>query len=129
LPAPTAIAPIADPSAKHAHDAYHRFFAHARWSVARLWQLLAKILIQAFCPDRTITLALDDSLFHRSGRKIDGAGWWRDAVRSTKENIVYAWDLNLVVLTLQVQPPSGGEPPGLVESVTSTSRRTESSYF
>ena len=110
----TGILPFADPWAKHAHDAYHRFFPDARWSMAKLWQLLAKILIQAFYrTGAIITLALDDTLFHRSGRKVNGAGWWRDAVRSTQKNIVYAWGLNLVVLTLQIQPFWGGEPLGL----------------
>jgi hypothetical protein len=109
----TGILPFADPWAKRAHDAYHRFFPKARWSMAELWKLLAKILIQAFCRNGIITLALDDTLFHRSGRKVDGAGYWRDAVRSTHKNIVYAWGLNLVVLTLQIQPPWGGEPLGL----------------
>jgi hypothetical protein len=109
----TGILPFADPWAKHAHDAYHRFFPATRWSMAKLWQLLAKILIQAFCRNGTTTLALDDTLFHRSGKKINGAGWWRDAVRSTRKDIVYAWGLNLVVLTLQIQPPWGGEPLGL----------------
>ena len=109
----TAILTFADPWAKRAHDAYHRFLPDARWSMAELWTLLAKILIQTFCQNGIITLALDDTLFHRSGRKVDGAGWWRDAVRSTHKNIVYAWGLNLVVLTLQIQPPWGGEPLGL----------------
>jgi hypothetical protein len=109
----TGILPFADPSAKRAHDAYHRFLPDARWSMAELWRLLAKILIQAFYRDGIITLALDDTLFHRSGRKVNGAGWWRDAVRSTHKTIAYAWGLNLVVLTLQIQPPWGGEPLGL----------------
>jgi len=109
----TGILMFADPWAKRAHDAYHRFLPDARWSMAELWKLLAKILIQAFYRNGIIVLALDDTLFHRSGRKVDGAGWWRDAVRSTHKNIVYAWGLNLVVLTLQIQPPWGGEPLGL----------------
>jgi len=109
----TGILPFADPWTKRAHDAYHRFLPDGRWSMAELWKLLAKILIQAFCQNGIITLALDDTLFHRTGRKVDGAGWWRDAVRSTKKNVVYAWGLNLVVLTLQIQPPWGGEPLGL----------------
>jgi hypothetical protein len=58
-------------------------------------------------------LDLDDTLFHRCGRKVCGAGWWRDAVRSTRTHTVYAWGLNLVVLTLRVYPPWGGEPLGL----------------
>jgi hypothetical protein len=109
----TGILPFADPQNEQAHDAYHRFLPDARWSMAKLWQLLAKILIQTFCRNGIITLALDDTLFHRSGRKVNGAGWWRDAVRSTQKNIVCAWGLNLVVLTLQIQPPWGGEPLGL----------------
>jgi SRSO17 transposase len=109
----TGIIPFADPLTTHAHDAYHRFFPNARWNIAKLWQLLAIMLVQKFCRSGIIILALDDTLFHRSGRKVDGAGWWRDAVRSTKKSIVYAWGLNLVVLTLQIQPPWGCEPLGL----------------
>jgi len=109
----TGMLPFADPQNEQAHDAYHRFFPNARWDMTRLWQILAKILIQTFCRNTIIILALDDTLFHRSGRKVNGAGWWRDAVRSTQKNIIYAWGLNLVVLTLQIQPPWGGEPLGL----------------
>jgi len=109
----TGILPFADPDGRHAHDAFHRFFPHARWSMARLWMMLAQILIKTFYRTPTITLALDDTLFHHSGKKIAGAGWWRDALRSTSTKNVSAWGLNLVVLTLQIQPPWGGEPLGL----------------
>ena len=109
----TGIIPFADPLALRAHDAYHRFFPDARWNMAKLWQLLMKILVRKFCRTGIITLALDDTLFHRSGRRVNGAGYWRDAVRSTKKHIVYAWGLNLVVLTMQIQSPWGGEPLGL----------------
>jgi len=109
----TGILPFADPWATRAHDAYHRFLPDARWSMTELWTVLAKILIHALCRNGIITLALDDTLFHRSGRKVNGAGYWRDAVRSTHKHTVYAWGLNLVVLTLQIQPPWGGEPLGL----------------
>jgi len=109
----TGMMPFADPLSLHAHDAYHRFFPDARWDMSRLWRLLVLILVRTLHLKGIITLALDDTLFHHSGRKVDGAGWWRDAVRSTKKSIVYAWGLNLVVLTLQIQPPWGGEPLGL----------------
>jgi len=109
----TGMLPFVDPQGQRAHDAYHRFFPDAGWNMAKLWQLLAKILIQSFCRNTIITLALDDTLFHHSGKTINGAGYWRDAVRSTKSKTVYAWGLNLVVLTLQIQPPWGGEPLGL----------------
>jgi hypothetical protein len=109
----TGMIPFADPLGLRTHDAYHRFLPDARWDMSRLWQTLARMLVQTFCRTGIITLALDDTLFHRSGRKVNGAGYWRDAVRSTRKNTVYAWGLNLVVLTLQIQPPWGGEPLGL----------------
>ena len=109
----TGMLPFADPANEHTHDAYHRFFPDARWSMAKLWRILAGILIKVFCRTGTITLALDDTLFHHSGKKVNGAGYWRDAVRSTKSKTICAWGLNLVVLTLQIQPPWGGEPLGL----------------
>jgi hypothetical protein len=56
---------------------------------------------------------MDDTIFHRTGRKVDGAGWWRDAIRSTASHLVHCWGLNLVVLSLRVIPPWGGEPLGL----------------
>jgi hypothetical protein len=109
----TGILPFADPWAKHAHDAYHRFFPDASWAMSELWRLLTILLAKIFCPTGVIPTDLDDTLFHHSGRKINGAAWWRDAVRSTGTNIVQAWGLNLVVLTLRINPPWGGEPLGL----------------
>ena len=107
------ILPFADPKGRHAHDAFHRFLPGARWDMQVLWKLLTVLLVKTFRPQGIIELDLDDTLFHRCGRKVCGAGWWRDAVRSTRTHTVYAWGLNLVVLTLRVSPPWGGEPLGL----------------
>jgi hypothetical protein len=109
----TGILPFADPAGHKAHDAYHRFFPDAAWAMSELWRLLTILLVKIFYPTGVIPTDLDDSLFHRSGRKVNGAGWWRDAVRSTATNTVHAWGLNLVVLTLRINPPWGGEPLGL----------------
>jgi hypothetical protein len=109
----TGILPFADPKGQHAHDAFHRFLPDARWDMNALWKLLTVLLVKTFAAQGILELDLDDTLFHRSGRKVCGAGWWRDAVRSTRTHTVYAWGLNLVVLTLRVYPPWGGEPLGL----------------
>lgn len=109
----TGILPFADPVGRHAHDAFHRFLPEGRWDTNALWKLLTILLVKAFAASGVIELDLDDTLFHRCGRKVEGAGWWRDAVRSTRTRTVYAWGLNLVVLTLRVYPPWGGEPLGL----------------
>lgn len=106
----TAMIAVADPAGRRAHDAYHRFVRDGTWSTHRLWQVLATHLIARFCPDGVVELACDDTLFHHEGRKVEGAGVFRDAVRSTIGRVVYARGLNLVVITLQVQPPWGGQP-------------------
>ncbi|MEN6384988.1 MAG: transposase [Phycisphaerales bacterium] len=66
--------PFADPLVKHAHDAYHRFFSKARWVIGDLWRMLAVTLIRQLRPKGIVLLALDDTLFHHSGKKINGAG-------------------------------------------------------
>jgi len=109
----TGMLPCADPTGQRAHDAYHRFLSQAAWHMGDLWRLLAGRLIGRFYPVGMIRTDLDDTLFHHTGRKMAGAGWWRDAVRSTGQKVVHAWGLNLVVLTLRVQPFWGGEPLGL----------------
>jgi hypothetical protein len=109
----TGILPFANPKNKRPHDAYHRLFPKSRWQPAHLWKLLAELLIDLFYPAGIVWMDMDDTIFHRTGQKIDGAGWWRDAIRSTASHVVHCWGLNLVVLTLRVIPPWGGEPLGL----------------
>jgi hypothetical protein len=109
----TGIIAVADPAGRRAHDAYHRFVRDGTWGMARLWRMLATHAIARFGRDGVVPLDCDDTLFHKSGRNIDGAGTFRDAVRSTAGCIVYALGLNLVVVTLRVSPPWGGHPIAL----------------
>ena len=101
---------VADPAGRRAHDAYHRFVRDGAWSMNQLWRVLATHLITTFSPTGVVEVACDDTLFHREGRKVEGAGVFRDAVRSTVRRVVYARGLNLVVITLTVRPPWGGQP-------------------
>ncbi len=109
----TGILPFAEPERQRAHDAYHRFFPDASWAMSELWRFLTILLVKIFYPTGKIHIDLDDTLFHHSGKKVDGAGWWRDAVHSSGKKVVYAWGLNLVVLTLRIYPPWNGSPLGL----------------
>jgi len=36
---------------------------------------------------------------------VEGAGWWRDAVRSSATKVVHGFGLNIVLMTLAVNPP------------------------
>jgi hypothetical protein len=109
----TRIYQIAEPAQKRSHDEYHRFFPEAVWVLSELWRHLAAIAVNIFCPTGLIPVDIDDTVFHKTGPKVDGAGWWRDAVRSTKTKVVHCFGLNLILLTLRVNPPWGGEPLGL----------------
>ena len=104
---------IAEPLRSKAHDAYHRFIREADWHAGHLWKIVAKLTVASLSKTGVIFMDLDDTTFHKSGRKIAGASWWRDAVRSTGTTVVYCFGLNIIVLTLRVNPPWGGEPLGL----------------
>jgi len=104
---------VGDPDGRRCHDAYHRFLRCGRWSMTALWKSLAVRLVNQCTPHGVITVDCDDTLFHKAGRSINGAGSFRDAIRSTRNRVVYATGLNVVVLTVRVQAPWGGEPLGL----------------
>jgi hypothetical protein len=95
---------LAEPTQDRAHDAYHRFFGKGAWSMPELWRLLAQVLVTTIYPQGDIPLNLDDTLFHKSGRKNQISTWRRDAVRSAGQKVVHDFGLNLVVLTLAVKP-------------------------
>ena len=109
----TSIYLLGDPEATRAHDAYHRFVRCGRLCLKSCWRALVVATVAKLCPDGPIDLDLDDTLHHRPGPKVEGAGVFRDAVRSTKRKVVYATGLNLVVVTLRVVPPWGGCPVGI----------------
>ena len=106
----TAMIIRADPAGGRAHDSYHRFLRDGVWNLSGLWRLLAIHAVRNFAPTGVISLDCDDTLFHKSGRKVAGAGNFRDAVRSTGQRVVYALGLNLVVVTLRVTPAWGSMP-------------------
>ena len=104
---------VADPQGRRAHDAYHRFVRVGRWSMTALWRVLAVHAVAMFAPAATVILDCDDTVYKKTGRQVTGTGTFRDAVRSTRARVVYAWGLNLVIITLRVTPPWGGCPLGL----------------
>ena len=106
----TAMIAVADPGGARAHDAYHRFVRDGAWAMSGLWRILAIHAVSRFAPAGVVVLDCDDTLFHKSGRQVEGAGVFRDAVRSTTRRVVYALGLNLVVITLRVKAPWGGCP-------------------
>jgi hypothetical protein len=103
---------VMDPATRRAHDAYHRFIRAGAWSLESCLAGVCRLAVRWAGTGR-LTLYLDDTLFHRAGPQVNGAGSWRDAVRSTSRHVVYARGLNLVVICVRVNPPWGGMPLAL----------------
>jgi hypothetical protein len=113
----TAMIPYADPDGYRTHDAYHRFFRVGAWGTYWLFRLWSAILVETFCRTGIISLKIDDTVHKKTGRKVDGAAFRRDAVRSTAQKVVYVWGLQIVAICLSVSPPWGGEPLALPVNV------------
>ncbi len=61
------------------HDLAYRFFATARWSADQLGLVLLDLICATLVPaDAPLVLAVDDTLWHRTGRKLHGAAWHHD---------------------------------------------------
>lgn len=91
---------------KH-HSAYHRVFANARWSIDRvglaMFDLIAKLTDQS-----VYHLVGDDTLIHKTGLKVYGAGMHRDACQSSSGFTSFRWGHCWVVLCVLV--PSRNDP-------------------
>lgn len=62
------------------HSRGHDFFARASWCADRLGLLLCDVLVERFLDHgEPLTVAVDGSVFARSGRKVHGAVWHHDA--------------------------------------------------
>lgn len=62
------------------HSVGHDFFARSRWSADEVGLRLLDVLIERFVDtDAPISLAVDGSVFGRSGRNVHGAVWHHDA--------------------------------------------------
>ena len=100
-------------AANKSHDAYQYFFSGAVWSMQKVWLVLIRQVIAKLVPSGVVRLLGDDTLFHHSGPKIFGAGWFRDAVRSMADKVAYGRGHNWAVLSVVVSSPFGKTPIAL----------------
>lgn len=93
-------------STKH-HSAYHRIFASARWSIDRVGLAMFDLVVQ-LTDQSTFYLVGDDTLIHKTGLKVYGAGMHRDACQSSRGFTSFRWGHCWVVLCVLV--PSRNDP-------------------
>lgn len=102
------VAACAQGVARKGHSAYYRFLSRARWRADQAGCVLFRLLLP-FLPDE-IEAAVDDTLCHRTGPQIFGAGIHHDASTSTYggsggQRVGFAFGHNWVVLSVWVPLP------------------------
>jgi SRSO17 transposase len=86
------------------HDRAHSFFARARWDPQTLGASLSHLVVRSLVPDKApLTVAVDDTLFKRRGKKVFGAAWQHDGSAAGRDGIGYG--TCFVVLGLIVDLP------------------------
>ena len=61
------------------HDRAHWFFARARWDPDELGLAVARLVAGLLVPTgEPVTVAIDDALFRRRGKKVWAASWFHD---------------------------------------------------
>lgn len=66
----------------------HRFFSHAVWDLDRVGLMLAHAVIGRFVATAgALTVAVDDSLFPRYGKKIFGVAWQHDGSAKGRDGL------------------------------------------
>jgi hypothetical protein len=86
------------------HAAFHRLFSAARWSLDQLGLIVFRLILPCL-PPGPIDLALDDTLAHKRGVKMFGAGMHHDAQASTRKVKVVQWGHSWVLLAVVVRLP------------------------
>jgi DDE superfamily endonuclease len=105
---------VIPPAVRQRYGAYARFVREGRWEMDELWRRLVVHLVQHWVEGKQVILLLDDTLVNKSGRKVDGAGYFHDPVTSTAvARKVSAWGLNVVILALCLPTPWPGVPLAL----------------
>lgn len=84
---------------------YHHVFSHRCWSGWQLCYVLARLLIEMFCPDGLIHLVGDDHVLPHPGRHVFGKDRHRDAVRSSHSYTAFHYGHKWVVLSVLVKMP------------------------
>lgn len=85
------------------HSRAHRFFSGARWNPRQVGLLLAELIVtQLLGPGAPITVAIDDTLFRRRGKKVHAAGWFHDGSAAGQIKLGFGnnWVVAAIVVTL-----------------------------
>ena len=80
---------------------YHRLLSYVDWSPLKGASILLSMLVKY--ANHRIIFFIDETLERRKGKKIKAKGFYRDAVRSSKSNIVNASGLKWLVMAISLR--------------------------
>jgi hypothetical protein len=93
------------------HARAHWFFAGARWQPDRLGLAVAGLVVRLLLPaGAPLLIAVDDTLFRRSGRRVHGAAWCHDGAGTSRTGRAVAWGNCWVIAGLIVSLPFSDRP-------------------
>jgi hypothetical protein len=85
------------------HDRAHYFFARARWELDQFGLGIAQVAVLLLVPPGAdLRVAVGDSVFRRSGRKVHGAAWQPDGSSPPLSKISYGNCFAAVALLVRV---------------------------
>ena len=91
------------------HDRAHRFFARARWDPDELSLAVARLVVALLVPTgEPVTIAIDDTLFRRRGKKVWAASWFHDGSAPGPAKTGYG--NNWVIAAIVVRLPAVRRP-------------------
>ncbi len=85
------------------HDRAHSFFSRARWDPDDLGLAAARLVVAVLVPaGQPVTVAIDDTLFRRRGKKVWAASWFHDGSAQGPAKTGYGnnWVVAAIVVTL-----------------------------
>lgn len=93
------------------HSRAHRFFSRAVWSPDTVSSVVIRLIVQSIVPaGAPLRIAVDDTLFTRSGRKVAGTGWHHDASVKTPGRRRLRWGNCWIVAGIVVDLPGLDRP-------------------
>src|SRR5258708_6264246 len=99
-----------DHSQRHDFDVYYNFFARSAWTPAALAHRVGVLILTRLQFTGCVTLLVDDTLTHKTGKCVWGLGWFRDAVAATRKRVATASGHNWVVMAIAFCNPLTGSP-------------------
>jgi SRSO17 transposase len=88
------------------HWRAHRFFARAVWDVAQVSAVLAGLVVDRLVPGgAAVLVAVDDTLFRRSGRRVADAFWQHDGSRPGPKQAQVGYGNNWLIAGIVVDLP------------------------